>query len=372
MYYFHQVDDPYSFIMAQQLTRFADIASVRIKPFLVSDPAAPFKGDAKRFDAWATADAANIAPFFGEALPIASGAESSRQPNDTLREAAEAALSPMLEADLSIFTAEAQRIGLALWRHHSLLKPSLQERAHAETCIAAGDSLRASLGHFQGGTLYFDGEWYWGVDRLPLLLARLKEEGHSQASVNDFDIYAAGSIRPLAVSSAVNHNITLEYFPSLRSPYTAVGHSAVEDLVARSHVALNLRPVMPMLMRGVTAPQPKQRFILSDSVREARAKGIAFRNFVDPFGDSRRASRSFRAQGLRARAWLSSAPISTLPSVRVSISIRSEGYGKSSRTQAWTGKHVDHRMTPTGSTFSMLTLILCYGRGYGVCQLSRQ
>jgi 2-hydroxychromene-2-carboxylate isomerase len=191
----------------------------------------------------------------------------------------------LLEADLSIFTTQAQRIGLALWHHHSLPKPSHQERAHAETCVAAGDTLRASLGHFQGGTLYFDGEWYWGVDRLPLLLARLKEEGHSQASVDDFDIYAAGSVRPLTVSAAVNHNITLEYFPSLRSPYTAVGHSTVEDLVARSHVALNLRPVMPMLMRGVTAPQPKQRFILSDSVREARAKGIAFGNFVDPFGE---------------------------------------------------------------------------------------
>ena len=285
VYYFHQVDDPYSFIMAQQLTRFADIASVSIKPFLVSDPAAPYKGDASRFDAWAIADAANIAPFLGEALPIASGDESSTQPNNTQREAGEAALSPLLEADLSIFTTEAQRIGLALWHHHSLPKPSHQERAHAETCVAAGDTLRASLGHFQGGTLYFDGEWYWGVDRLPLLLARLKEEGHSQASVDDFDIYAAGSVRPLTVGAAVNHNITLEYFPSLRSPYTAVGHSTVEDLVARSHVALNLRPVMPMLMRGVTAPQPKQRFILSDSVREARAKGIAFGNFVDPFGE---------------------------------------------------------------------------------------
>jgi 2-hydroxychromene-2-carboxylate isomerase len=285
VYYFHQVDDPYSFIMAQQLTRFADIASVSIKPFLVSDPAAPYKGDASRFDAWAIADAANIAPFLGEALPIASGAESSTQPNNTQREAGEAALSPLLEADLSIFTTEAQRIGLALWHHHSLPKPSHQERAHAETCVAAGDTLRASLGHFQGGTLYFDGEWYWGVDRLPLLLARLKEEGHSQASVDDFDIYAAGSVKPLTVNAAVNPNITLEYFPSLRSPYTAVGHSIVEDLVARSDVTLNLRPVMPMLMRGVTAPQPKQRFILSDSVREARAKGIAFGNFVDPFGE---------------------------------------------------------------------------------------
>ena len=285
VYYFHQVDDPYSFIMAQQLTRFANIASVPIKPFLVSDPTAPFKGDASRFDAWAIADAANIAPFLGETVPVTAGADTPTPPGDSQREAAQAALSPLLDADLSTFTAQAHRVGLALCQHDAMTMPNHQDRAHAATCIAAGDTLRESLGHFQGGTLYFDGEWYWGVDRLPLLLARLIEEGHSQASVDDFDIYAAGSIKPLTVNAAVNRNITLEYFPSLRSPYTAVGHSIIEDLVARSSVTLNLRPVMPMLMRGVTAPQPKQRFILSDSVREARAKGIAFGNFVDPFGE---------------------------------------------------------------------------------------
>ena len=77
----------------------------------------------------------------------------------------------------------------------------------------------------------------------------------------------------------------LEYFPSLRSPYTAVGHAAVEAMVERSKVELHLRPVMPMLMRGVTAPRQKQQFILADSVREARAKNVAFGNFVDPFGE---------------------------------------------------------------------------------------
>ena len=218
IYYFHQVDDPYSFIMAQQLTRFAEISSVQIKPFLVSDPAAAFKGDATRFDDWAIADAASIAPFLGEALPMPSGADSPTRPSDTAREAAEATLSPALEAKLSTFTAEAQRIGLALWQQNPLPAPSPQQKAYAETCVAAADKLRESLGHFQGGTLYFDGEWYWGVDRLPLLLARLKEEGHSQASVDDFDIYAAGSVKPLTINAAVSADITLEYIPSLRSP----------------------------------------------------------------------------------------------------------------------------------------------------------
>ena len=301
IYYFHQVDDPYSFIMAQQLTRFAEISSVQIKPFLVSDPASVFKGDATRFDDWAIADAASIAPFFGLALPMPSGTESPTRPSDAAREAAEAALSLVLDAKISTFTAEAQRIGLALWQQDPLPAPSPQQKAHTKTCVAAADKLRWSLGHFQGGTLYFDGEWYWGVDRLPLLLARLKEEGYSQASADDFDIYAAGSVSPLTINAAVSADIMLEYFPSLRSPYTAVGHAAVEAMVERSKVALHLRPVMPMLMRGVAAPRQKQQFILVDSVREARAKNVAFGNFVDPFGEPvRRAFALFpgaQAQG---------------------------------------------------------------------------
>ncbi|MEC8620255.1 MAG: DsbA family protein [Pseudomonadota bacterium] len=285
IYYFHQVDDPYSFIMAQQLTRFAEISSVQIKPFLVSDPAPVFKGDAKRFDDWTIADAASIAPFFGQALPMPSGAESPMRPSDAAREAAEAALSPILDAKISTFTAEAHRIGLALWQQDPLPAPGPQQKAQAKTCVAAADKLRKSLGHFQGGTLYFDGEWYWGVDRLPLLLARLKEEGHSRASVDDFDIYEAGGVDPLTINAAVSADIMLEYFPSLRSPYTAVGHASVEAMVERSKVELHLRPVMPMLMRGVTAPRQKQQFIMADSVREARAKNVAFGNFVDPFGE---------------------------------------------------------------------------------------
>ncbi|HIG43328.1 MAG TPA: 2-hydroxychromene-2-carboxylate isomerase, partial [Gammaproteobacteria bacterium] len=79
--------------------------------------------------------------------------------------------------------------------------------------------------------------------------------------------------------------ITLEYFPSLRSPYTAVGHQRVMDLVKRSGVTLKLRPVMPMMMRGVPAPRQKQLYIISDSKRESVAAGVRFQNFVDPLGE---------------------------------------------------------------------------------------
>ena len=37
----------------------------------------------------------------------------------------------------------------------------------------AGRREREALGHYLGGTLYYAGEWYWGIDRLPYLEERL-------------------------------------------------------------------------------------------------------------------------------------------------------------------------------------------------------
>ena len=37
---------------------------------------------------------------------------------------------------------------------------SLQERQ------SSGNNLRNKLGHYSGAMFYYEGEWYWGVDRL--------------------------------------------------------------------------------------------------------------------------------------------------------------------------------------------------------------
>ncbi len=55
--------------------------------------------------------------------------------------------------------------------------------------------------------------------------------------------------------------------------------------MARSGVTVKLRPVMPMLMRGVPAPPAKQRAIITDAGREGRAHGTPLGKIVDPFGE---------------------------------------------------------------------------------------
>ena len=45
-----------------------------------------------------------------------------------------------------------------------------------------------------------------------------------------------------------------------------------------------IRPVLPMVMRGMKVPRPKLMYIARDTFREARRRGIAFGKIADPVG----------------------------------------------------------------------------------------
>ena len=52
----------------------------------------------------------------------------------------------------------------------------IQDRPPAQNTSVA-DALREKLGHYLGATLYYGGEWYWGLDRLHYLESRLTQLG---------------------------------------------------------------------------------------------------------------------------------------------------------------------------------------------------
>ena len=66
---------------------------------------------------------------------------------------------------------------------------------------------------------YYGHEWYWGIDRLHYLEKRLAELGadtqtHQSLLMPRPEIPAANLVD--------NGSLTLEFYPSLRSPYTAI------------------------------------------------------------------------------------------------------------------------------------------------------
>ena len=270
VHYFHQVDDPHSHLAVQKLDALRGGYDLPFESHLVSAPATKYQGDSERFEAWARRDARSIAAGYGVTF------EPIGPPPASAVHAANEHLAAIRGHDS--FAGEAFAVGESLWAGRALPDPG-RGTAGVEA-VREGNALRTRLGHYLGGTCYFEGEWFWGIDRLRSLEQRLRDEGIQGPRGRTL----VPEPTPLSATGAGASGVLLEYFPSLRSPYTAVGHAGVMDLIQRSGVTAKLRPVMPMMMRGVPAPRAKQLYIITDAAREARARHVPFGRIVDPFG----------------------------------------------------------------------------------------
>ena len=272
VHYFHQVDDPYSHLAVQKLDQLKATYNIAFKTHLVAKPEPVFQGSHAHFDEWAYRDAISVAADYKTHF-----APSNPKPEPAKVSLANTALVPHL--DQADFAEAAFGVGEALWGDQGINTSGSPQSG--EQAVTAGNALRAALGHYQGAMFYFDGEWYWGIDRIRLLEQRLINEKFGGDSTS----LCVPQPTPKTLDGKSAKHILLEYFPSLRSPYTAIGHQRVLDLIDRTGVTVSVRPVMPMMMRGVPAPREKQRYIITDAAREARAHGVRFGHIVDPFGE---------------------------------------------------------------------------------------
>ena len=317
VHYFHQVDDPYSHLAVQRLSALAERYALAWTPHLAASADDAFKGDTHRHRDWALADARDIAPFHGVELP---GSVGSPPPSASQVDAVNRRLAPLCaaavdgdRAALEAFTAQAIESGRQLWSGAGIDEASGDVGAGASPVwdaestlrmLTAGAKRRESLGHHLGALFYFEGDGYWGLDRLYLLEQRLIAEGYARSAEAGL-VVPRPTPEPLGVADA--RAVRVEIFPSLRSPYTAISFQRVMECLDRTGATAILRPVMPMMMRGVAAPRAKQLYILTDSAREARAAGTPMGRIVDPFGEPVRRGLSLwphaRAQG-RGREYL--------------------------------------------------------------------
>jgi 2-hydroxychromene-2-carboxylate isomerase len=251
-----------------------------LRPHVVRPPSEEAAPERALLEAYARKDAADVAPAYGLAFPAAAA-----QPAPDL---VRLATRMLVGAGGEAFVARAADVGNALWagdatalrRMASGLPPA--DDATTDVALAAGTGLRRRLGHYLGATFHYAGEWYWGVDRLHHLEARLRALGAAAAR-------ARGPIVPLPLhgvppSPPRGEPLVLEFFPSLRSPYSYLAMERVFELPTRHPVELRIRPVLPMVMRGLPVPLAKRLYILRDAKREADRLGVPFGHVCDPVG----------------------------------------------------------------------------------------
>ena len=186
------------------------------------------------------------------------------------------------------FVACAARVGDALWSGDRARLQGLAESlgrasdSKREARLDAGTARRKQLKHYSGAMFYYGKEWYWGVDRLYHLERRLAKLGADREQGKELLVprppVEAGPLKDAG-------SLTLEVYPSLRSPYTSIVFDSALQLAQDTGVNVVVRQVLPMVMRGVPATPEKGMYIFFDVQREAQEMGASFGNIYDPIGE---------------------------------------------------------------------------------------
>lgn len=283
IYYYHQVDDPYSYLLSQKLELLTQKYNINFYPLVVSDPASWATPDLKVFRQYNTKDAYNIAPYYQLDFP------NKTTPADP--ELILLAQQILVHKDnKKYFLPLARKLAQGLLTNNkekiyelSSEYPSL-DTTKTQSMISKNNKDREKKGHYLSGMIYHEPDWYWGLDRLPYLEARLNRSGLLKTDAENEPL----AVRKLRNTPRKIHNKglpELKVYFSLRSPYSYLALVEISKLLDKYPIAWSAKPVLPMVMRGLSVPQQKRTYILRDVKREAERLNIPFGKICDPLGE---------------------------------------------------------------------------------------
>ena len=283
--YFHKVDDPYSHLTIQFIDRFRSSYNIQFKPILVGEENPETVHEPSLYHIYCLEDVRRIAPYYDVSFSAHS------YPSKDLTTKANRILSAVQEAN---FGEVGKEVSTALWSADEacldeLLKEYSVSEKDAQQKIRDGNSIRDEKDYYFGSAFYYENELYWGVDRLHYLERRLSElklgTAHEYTPTCKPRLVA-----PLTLSSTKKFNLT--YYPSLNSPYTFVSTKRVRQLQENYPINLITKPVLPMLMRMMTIPTFKAKYIISDAAREGRTHKHEIKKIYSPIGKPARKAYS--------------------------------------------------------------------------------
>lgn len=278
--YFHLVEDGYSHLAAQVLQQLCQRYDIELVCHLVRRPQGDNSPEPELLLQLSRYDAYHVASEYGLQFP-----EHLQPPDQSLVAMASNILAAQDDAS---FAERAAEVGEALWAGNGALLQELSSSlgcasdTEREARLDKGTARRDELKHYSGAMFYYGKEWYWGVDRLYHLEKRFAALGIDQKPTEQPLIP-----RPVTESGPLKDDgsLTLEVYPSLRSPYTSIVFDRTLQLAEETGVNLVVRPVLPMVMRGVPATREKGFYIFSDTAREAIESGVPYGKLYDPIGD---------------------------------------------------------------------------------------
>jgi len=277
VFYFHEIADPYSYITAHILSKFKEEYAVELVPLIVGEPPTKTIHEPSMYRNYCLTDGIRIAPFYGVNFT------NKKLPKDKLISLSQRILCNI---DEETFISLAVQVYQYVWSGNeealnALINdktPSIQETSQI---ISNNEEKRSAVEAYMGSTFSYEGELYWGVDRLNHLEDRLKELGLKK-DLNT--TLVSERTRSKVEKIPKESNLKLEFYPSLNSPYTYICLERIKAIKTNYPIEVVTRPVLPMLMRNMTIPNYKGKYIFKDSAREARRYGVPFGKVMSPLG----------------------------------------------------------------------------------------
>ena len=278
--FYYRADDPYSHLLVQVAPRLASAYQLEIEIIPVAQPSIAANPAPDMLLQHAIRDAAILSEIYGVSFP-----RDAEPPSEDRARRAHAVLLERRPADEQLKVAA--EIGEAVWRDDGVALAEIVERHGSVSGEVVGPALEANYaaleraGHYQPGMLYYGGEWYWGIDRLHYLEERLQREGLEGC----IDLTRGPAPHLASMIRDTNRSEPrVEVFVSFRSPYSYLAVPQLFDLRDRYGIEVSVRPVLPMVMRGLPVPRAKRLYIVHDAKREADRLGIPFGHVCDPLG----------------------------------------------------------------------------------------
>ena len=233
LHVFLQTDEPYSQLLTQALPKLQSRYAVSVLQHWVSEPDDSAVPEREKLKAYSQIDAKRLAVEYGLVFP-----------------------APLDKSSIS------------------------------ETSLQEAHQLRKKWGHYLSGVIYYEGEWYWGIDRLHHLESRLNDLGLS-TQAQSLGLHKAKPLFFTPQYQPVAHvpeGTDIDFYFSFRSPYSAISAAQIFKWAKDNGVQVNLKYVLPMVMRGLPVPADKRRYISLDAAREAYVQNVNFGCLNDPVG----------------------------------------------------------------------------------------
>ena len=281
---FLQLDDPYSYLLAYYLPELQARYDIELRVYLSQARGESYQPAPEMLAEYAALDARRLARELGIPFLDRGTAPPVEHRRGLLDELASHAQSPD-------FADEFRDVLALYWRgdnEAAARRSDAGVAGAADREIETSQALQSRLGHYNSATLHYGSEWFWGVDRLHYLLERLDDVGvgkDSGGSSNLASLRQAMQVSlPVRPPTAAKALPPLELFVSFRSPYSYLSLQRSFEIADAFGLDLRLRPVLPMVMRGMQVPRKKLLYIAKDSAREAERLGVPYGKIADPVG----------------------------------------------------------------------------------------